>query len=162
MSTWRERLKAILILGPTLRTVRGWFRRGDRIGRIDARDYALTGKILQRLLRPDTTVVDVGANTGTFLARVVRLWPHGKYVTFEPIPHLAAGVRAAFPGVSVHTTAVSDTQGEFEFTQVVGIPALSGLKKRVDLPADEAVERIRVPVVTLDQTLPADLPLRIA
>ena len=159
MSGWRERLKAVPVLGATLRVVRGWFRPQGREARIDARDDANTTRILRRVLTANSHVADVGANAGTFLARVVRLAPNGRHVAFEPLPHLADALRRAFPHVSVHAAAVAETAGELEFAHVVRCPAFSGLKRRTDLPADEVVETIRVPVVALDVALPPDFPL---
>jgi FkbM family methyltransferase len=156
MSRWRDRVKAIPILGPLLRRARRMVRPVTGVEWLDRRDDALMDSILDRILNPVSNVVDVGANVGSFLARVVRRAPHGSHQAFEPLPDHAADLRRQFPGITVHAAAVADRNGVIEFTQVVGNSAFSGLKKRTDLPPNQPVKLFQVPVVRLDDVFPAD------
>lgn len=81
----------------------------DRAPQPDER-FAL--RALGRCVRPGDTVLDVGANAGAytfFLAELVG--PAGRVLAFEPVPWLAASLRAAAadrPGVEVIEAAVAD------------------------------------------------------
>ena len=52
-----------------------------------------TVEVMQRCLQPDSVGVDVGAHGGDLLKEMVALAPHGTHYAFEPIPHLAKGLR---------------------------------------------------------------------
>ena len=68
-------------------------------------------------------------------------------------------MRRTFLGVVVHPYALGETSGEVAFHRVRRAPALSGLRRRVDLDAAESVEEIRVTMETLDRVVPHDTPV---
>jgi len=148
-------------LYPPLRAVREAFRTKSATELAERRDARSTAAILRRLIRPGDNGVDIGAHKGDILREFLRLSPTGSHVAAEPIPHLAEQLAVAFPTVAVHHAAASDTPGVLPFHVVTEAPAFSGLVPRLDLPPDAAVTRIEVPVVRLDDLVPADRPVRI-
>jgi FkbM family methyltransferase len=69
---------------------------------------------MERELREDADCLDVGAHAGSVLREIVRLAPRGRHVAWEPLPGLAAGLRADFPGVAVREAALADQAGRRE------------------------------------------------
>lgn len=135
-----------LVLGPT----------DDRNSRYDAQ----TVEVMRRVLGPADNGIDVGAHVGDVLRHMVELAPEGRHLAFEPLPHLAEGLREAFPSVTVHQVALSDADGQATFHHVTTNPAYSGLLlRRLDRP-DEQVETIDVPVRVLDDLVDASTPVR--
>ena len=110
--------------------------------------------VMRRLLRRDSSCVDMGAHTGDILRHMVAIAPDGSHRAFEALPHLAAELRKRFPAVLVHQVAVSDSRGEADFQYVENDPAYSGLRRRVYDHPDPRVLTIRVPVATLDELIP--------
>lgn len=110
--------------------------------------------IIASVLRADSDCVDVGAHSGTVLADIIRAAPAGTHVAFEPIPALAADLKARFP-VIVHAQAVGSASARTQFHHVVNAPYWSGLRARDYGGARVRVEMIDVEVVTLDEALPA-------
>lgn len=108
-------------------------------------------------LKPGDVCVDVGAHTGrhTFpLARCVG--PRGRVFAFEPIPGIAAQLRAKLQGtpsihpvVELHQCALSETSGETDFVLVHEAPGYSGLRPR-HYDSQVTTEIIRVAVQRLD------------
>lgn len=113
-----------------------------------------TVAILQRVLRRDSTCVDVGCADGHILRHMLRFAPRGTHFAFEPRPQAASVLRARFPQVQVFELALSDTQGESTFQHVVSNPGYSGLRPRQYPRADETIETLRVRVDRLDNLLP--------
>jgi FkbM family methyltransferase len=128
------------------------YQRFDVAARRDAIDRRNLGLLLAFCLRADSNCVDVGAHAGAVLREIVRRAPQGRHVAYEPLPHLAERLAAAYPGVDVRNAAVSDEEGEFDFFHVVSEPEGSGLKPR-DWEARAEVVRLRVPVERLDSAL---------
>lgn len=83
----------------------------------EARFYGLYGEVelhlLEFLCQHDTDSIDVGANDGSYVHYMRR---YSKYVVaFEPMPHLADGLRRKFPTrVRVEAMALSDESGTVE------------------------------------------------
>src|SRR4249920_3812196 len=77
-----------------------------------------TVDVMRRVMRHDSSGVDMGAHRGDILQHMVAIAPAGAHHAFEALPHLAAGLRERFPGVRVHQVAVSDSHGEAEFQYV--------------------------------------------
>lgn len=120
---------------------------------------ALTIEVLRRVLRPDSNAIDVGAFEGGILKHIVRLAPGGNHLAFEPLPPLYERLRRAFPGVRVLPYALGEAPGETTFQHVVRYPALSGLRRRIDLDLSETVRAETVMVETLDRTVPESFPV---
>ncbi|HMI30827.1 MAG TPA: FkbM family methyltransferase [Candidatus Limnocylindrales bacterium] len=120
---------------------------------------ALTIDVMRRVLRPDSNAVDIGAFEGAMLRHILRFAPRGRHLAFEPLPGRAEQLQRAFPGVRVYPCALGETPGETSFHHVIRYPALSGLKRRVDLESSEDVREERVTVETLDRIIPEETPI---
>ena len=155
-------LKRMLAGSAVEPVVRIWWRRlrvGPETGR-NAQDNAIAARVMQRILKPDSNWLEVGASTGEMLWHVLRYAPRGKHHAFEPVPDSVARLRAELGArVTVHAVACSDTAGESEFQYVVGDAGYSGLRRRSYPRADLEVRPIRVRTARLDDELPVDLPV---
>jgi FkbM family methyltransferase len=109
--------------------------------------------LLGFLLRPTSNCLDVGANEGRFLQRMVERAPGGAHLAWEPIPKLAERLRIAYPQVDVRQAALYDEAGDAEFTLVPDDPGYSGLRERA-YPAEYRTEKIPVRLERLDDVLP--------
>lgn len=118
-----------------------------------------TVEVMKRLLRRDSCGVDIGAHNGTILRTMLELAPHGTHVAFEPLPHLAARLRATFPTVRVHEVALSDDAGQASFIHVENDAAYSGLRPRIYDRPDPVLRQITVTVSRLDDVIPPEQPV---
>jgi len=115
-----------------------------------------TAAVIARVLRTGGHAVDVGAHTGSILPEIVRIAPAGPHWAFEPLPTFAARLRAEFPAVTVHETALAETAGTATFQHVVCNPAYSGLRRR-SYARTETIEPRTVRTDRLDDVLPDDV-----
>ena len=116
-------------------------------------EVALKG-VLAAALRSDSSYVDVGTNRGQVLREAVRLAPRGQHVAFEPIPALAASVRASFPAVDCRELAVGAEPGSAEFCHFTALDGWSGLRRSPEISDEQGEpEFITVTVSTLDAEL---------
>lgn len=137
-------------LEPHLRRVQRALARGaSRRGYVDDEHTVL---LMALGLPAGSCCVDVGANAGTVLDDIVRLFPDGPHLAFEPLPELAAELSERFPTVDVRNVALSDHTGTATFNRVVNAPGHSGLGTFDG--SHGPVERFDVPVMTLDEALP--------
>jgi FkbM family methyltransferase len=81
----------------------------------------------KRFLKPDSTILDVGANNGSVLSRLMRVSPEGRYYAYEPIPFFVDYLTKKFPRVVVKDIALSNRTGFANFSNTFGSPALSSL-----------------------------------
>jgi len=84
-------------------------------------------QIMARVLTKDSNCIDIGCHEGGF-----QCWalPLGYHYAFEPIPGLAKRIKQKFPHIDVRQIALSDSDKEVDFHNVVSKPAYSGLQKR--------------------------------
>jgi FkbM family methyltransferase len=124
---------------------------------IDRRDSELIRRLIAWTLPADGSAVDVGAHTGAILNEILRVAPKGRHIAYEPLPHLAEGLRESFPHVDVRCAALTDHAGEGSFARVRAAEAWSGLVFR-PLPGnvEPDVEEITVRLEALDEALPQD------
>src|SRR5262249_29780250 len=115
--------------------------------------------IMRQVLRPDSWVVDVGAYEGSMLRHMLRFAPKGRHVAAEPIPALAARLRDRFPGCTIVEAALGETRGVQSFVEVASHPALSGLRRRIDLPEATSTRTYDVRIETLDAIVGPDAPV---
>jgi FkbM family methyltransferase len=118
-----------------------------------------TIEVMRRVLRPESSCIDVGAHRGKILQEIVRISPLGNHFAFEPLPHFAAILRARFPDVRVYEAAVSDHTGTATFVHVENAPGYSGLRQRIYDRPDPVLKSIRVNVVRLDDVIPCEQSL---
>ena len=145
------------------RAVVGWLRRlagepaiagewRERMRRDERRARELLGRVLKR----DSSCVDVGAHAGEWVRWFVDLAPEGGHWAFEPLPAYAERLRRAFPEVEVVESALSDHGGRETFYCPRKYAAWSGLGKQV-YPGETEVEEIEVELARLDDALPGDV-----
>lgn len=127
------------------------------IRRRDALDNTHLAVLMAGLLSADSMCVDVGANKGGVLSRIVELAPRARHLAVEPLPKLAANLRERFPTVRVEEAALADHDGQSDFLHVVTQTALSGLREHNTLRG-EKVERIQVRLARLDSLLDDERP----
>ena len=121
--------------------------------RRDRLDNERLSQLLAFTLREDSNCIDIGCHRGEVLSQMVRLAPRGRHIAYEPVPGSHSRLAADFPGVDVRHAAVSDADGEAEFTVVPDSPSWSGLRERT-YPGTPRLERIRVRTERLDSALP--------
>lgn len=121
--------------------------------RRDRRDNDALQLLVAASLAADGSAIDIGANEGRVLHEIVRVAPAGRHIAYEPIPELAEDLIRRYPGVDVRRAALSDEQGEAEFTHVKSRSGYSGLRERT-YPGKEELEKIQVRIERLDDTLP--------
>jgi FkbM family methyltransferase len=110
--------------------------------------------VLATSLRGQPTYVDAGANRGQVLRDAALVAPRARLIAFEPIPALAAGLRAAFPGIDCRELALGAEQRRAEFTHFRKLDGWSGLRRSPEVTDEQgAPETIEVAVSTLDLEL---------
>jgi FkbM family methyltransferase len=82
--------------------------------------------VIRRVLRPDSTAIDIGANFGNILRDIVKTAPRGRHHAFEPLPELPRILRRRFPNVVIHEVALSNRVGTMSFMRVRDDLGLSG------------------------------------
>ena len=119
--------------------------------------------VASRFVREGDTVIDVGALNGYItlpLADIVG--KKGHVYSFEPIPYLAKRLKIKFknnPSVRVIDKAVTSERiiNNKEYTTFYYVlppyEALSGIRRRCDISDKKDIQRITVPVTTLDRTI---------
>lgn len=113
-----------------------------------------TTQVMFRILKRNSNCLDIGAHEGAILRHIVDIAPGGKHHAFEPLPHLQELLSQRFPQVIIHPTALTDRNGEAEFFYVENDPAYSGLRQRIYDRPDPRIISIRVPLATLDDSIP--------
>jgi FkbM family methyltransferase len=120
----------------------------QRRGRADHLGMTLA---MRAALGPGDDAVDVGAHEADVTRQITESAPGGRVLAIEPLPHLAAKLRAAaLPGVILEECALTDGEpGEVEFLHVKNNPGYSGLRER-DYPDTPDFERLTVQTRRLD------------
>jgi FkbM family methyltransferase len=149
----RRAFIATVLFGGRVRRAIVGLNRGERY------DFE-TGCVLKRVLNADSVCVDLGAHEGEILKLMVQYAPAGKHHAVEALPHMAEKLVKRFPQVVVHSCAVGQENGEFQFNYCVDHPAYSGLQKRTYPRNDVEIRVITVPVRKLDDLIPADVVVR--
>lgn len=139
-------------LGVEEQARRAWQTARPTIRR-DLAERAQLRRLVAWTVPHDGHCIDVGSHVGDVLRDLVRAAPNGRHIAYEPLPALAADLRAAFPHVDVRTVALANEHGEREFVHVVGNPGWSGFRRR-PTPHAERFERLTVEVERLDDALP--------
>jgi FkbM family methyltransferase len=124
--------------------------------RYDAR----TRKILKKVLKPDSTCIDIGCHKGEILDLMIKHAPQGKKIGFEPIPELhqfLVSKYSRFANITISPVALYDKQGETTFQHVLNAPAYSGIRKRKYDGKHVEIDQITVNTARLDDLIPADL-----
>jgi FkbM family methyltransferase len=84
-------------------------------------------RVLQKLLKPNSSAVDVGAHIGSFTSLLLQISPKGRHVAIEASPSKAASLRKRFHGVDVRSVAASDSNGTATFQEDMQLSGFSRL-----------------------------------
>ena len=119
------------------------------------RDQRTELRSLVEALSPDETVIDVGANKGSYLWALSRAVPRGRVVAFEPQPILVKYLLEACSLAGLHNvTVVSGGVSSASGTLKLAIPGKGesspGASFEAAVSSREDCRFIEVPVVTLD------------
>jgi FkbM family methyltransferase len=146
------RLKALMVgstIGEMAGRVRWWLGAIHRYKYPELWEIYLEERrlplILRKLLKPDSTVIDVGCHIGSFLSLALSISPNGHHVAFEASPTKAAWLQSKFPGVEIVGLAVSDRAGSAQFEENLERPSYSRLAV--------SASSIEVGICTLDARL---------
>lgn len=113
--------------------------------------------IMRRVLTGSAVAIDGGSHEGAILREMLTIAPQGRHFAFEPIPHLAEGLRVSYPTVRVHQKAIGEAPGTATFQHVVNDPGYSGLRFRDYDRSDPVFNELTVEVVRIDDVVgPAD------
>jgi FkbM family methyltransferase len=118
--------------------------------------------LFRLLCRPDSVVIDVGANFGYFsvlAANLIGTSNSGQVISFEPNPYLCKLFRRnreinwSIAPVTLHEMAL----GDFDDNLTLYVPVEHGANGSLSAPAGMECTQIPVPVKPLDDVLPPDL-----
>jgi len=109
--------------------------------------------LLERLCKEGSIFVDVGAHIGSVIAGAMCHSRPSRIIAVEAIPEKAAALRKRFPTADIIETAVSDHDGEVDFTIDLTQSGFSSLNPDLALSAT-AFRVIRVRMTTLDAIAP--------
>jgi FkbM family methyltransferase len=101
----------------------------------------------------DIVIIDIGAHAGQHLEHFVRFaGSDGRVIAFEPLPDLAAALKARFrqPNVEVREIALGPEAGFAQFQRNRDIPGESGIRQRKS-QVPVIFEPVHVTVDTLDR-----------
>lgn len=137
---------------------------GDWLGRhvfVSGEYEPATTAVMEALLQPGDTMLDIGANAGYFtLLAAQRVGPQGTVIAFEPMPSVNAILRKnielnSLAQVQVRTEALYCEDGVMSFNEGpadhCGISSLRAI--------DRVSNTIRVVTARGDNVLAADLPI---
>jgi FkbM family methyltransferase len=122
--------------------------------RQEQRDTIAISAVLAATLPREGTYVDVGTNRGQVLGEAVRIAARGRHIAFEPLPHLAAEVKRAFPAVDCRPVALGNRSEVARFCHFTALDGWSGLRRSAQVSDRQGKpEYINVQVSTLDLEL---------
>ncbi len=129
-----------------------------RLRHPELRDIFLEGRrasvVIGRSVTEGMHCLDVGCHLGSVLSEFVRHSPSGQHIAIEPLPYKAAWLRKRYPQVEIIEAAVSEAEGDVEFTWNKSRPGFSSLAK--ESPNGDEVESVRVRTLPLDEIVPVD------
>lgn len=103
-------------------------------------------------LKPDATIIDIGAHAGRHTRVFVELAPKGRVHAVEPLPDKAQRLREAFGSrIALFEGALGEAEGRATFVWAQGTPEESGLRRRhYNDPVNANPTEIEVSITTLD------------
>lgn len=118
-----------------------------------------TFDVFKKILKKDSNCIDIGANKGDILKKILKASPHGMHFAFEPIPHICTELNRKFgKKVKILNCALSNKNGMSEFHFFIDRPAVSGLAKR-HFDIDYRCTTIQVATHCLETMIPANLKI---
>lgn len=118
-----------------------------------------TFDILSIILKPDSNCIDVGANKGDILKKLIKCSPNGRHFAFEPIPKLYQHLTKAYGRkATISDYAISDVNSSSNFHYFHDRPAVSGFKNR-NFDNTYIQSTIEVQTRSLDSLIPGNLSI---
>lgn len=116
-----------------------------------------TRRVLERLLRPGGTFLDVGANVGTFTLFAARaVGPAGRVFAVEPTPRLAAllGRSLAMHGLSGRVSVAACAAGESSGEVVLHVKDIMSHNSLLPSDGADSGQAMTVPLRPVDEVVP--------
>lgn len=115
-------------------------------------------KIMNEYLSKSSNCIDIGANEGYVLEKIVEHCPDGKHFAFEPQKLLAEKLKNKFPLVSVKEMALGDYMGTETFYYYPEYNQLSGLMNREKINEEYNTKPLEAKVLIdkLDNIIPQE------
>jgi len=115
-----------------------------------------TKKIIRKVLRKNSSAIDIGCHKGEILDEILRFAPNGKHFAFEPLPHLFEFLKSKYEGKQIFLSSIAlfDKKGTTGFNYVVNAPAFSGIRKREYNLPDARINQLTVETDLLDNIIP--------
>ncbi|MFA5976139.1 MAG: FkbM family methyltransferase [Elusimicrobiota bacterium] len=140
---------------------------GDRYTYFLGRYYDLeTQVLLETVLRPGDTFIDIGANIGMLtLTAARRTGPSGRVLSFEPNPSVVQRLRKqaeinGLSNVTVFPIGLGDQNGELPFQMIQQSSGWSTFAARPE-QAGLTYKTVQIPVRRADDVLPASIGPRV-
>jgi FkbM family methyltransferase len=111
----------------------------------------LLPRVLRRVLKKDSNIVDVGCHIGSFISMASKYSPDGTHVIVEPTPSKCAILKTKFPNARLHETAISDVSGMALFEENLTTSGYSRL--RAEMPSKDSTRSYEVKVSRLDDII---------
>lgn len=158
------KLKSLL----TVLELKGAFRAIITWPKFSLASFLILSRLKQAGVNP-LTIIDLGANVGQFAVAATKFFDKAQIFSFEPDPQTAEILRQNLKGINQATvivSAVGDCVGDAEFfvnkdAQVSSILKLGNDRKH-DFPDSTVIDKITVPVTTLDaffHEMPLERPI---
>lgn len=132
-----------------------------RLRHPELRDIFLEGprsrEVIAHAVQPGMNCLDVGCHLGSVLSEIIRQSPNGAHTAIEPLPYKAEWLRQKFPQTTIIEAAVSEDEGEVEFSWNKSRPGFSSLASVG--PAGDQIELVTVRTRPLDEMVPADVSI---
>ncbi len=118
----------------------------------------LTKKIFAKVLKENSSTIDVGCHKGEVLEQIIASSPIGKHFAFEPIPVFYNNLKRnkKFNAVTFFNVALANNEGSTDFNYVKNAPAYSGIKLRKYDVSKPEIESLIVPLNKLDNLIGND------
>ena len=128
------------------------------MGKLSKGDYddLLSEFVMQKVLKADSTCVDIGCHLGDVLEPMLRFAPNGMCFAFEPLPKLFEHLQSRFGTdgrIKLFNVALSDIDGSETFQHVVDAPAYSGFRSTEAGREKGTMQTLNVKTARLDEML---------
>ncbi len=115
----------------------------------------LTKLIIDKVVKPNSICIDVGAHKGEILDLIRNNAPDVKHYAFEPIPDYYNELLKKYSNhCHVFPYALSEKEEVSTFQYVKNAPAYSGIKERTYAVKEPIIEELKVQLKPLDEIIP--------
>ncbi|MHC1705991.1 MAG: FkbM family methyltransferase [Bacteroidales bacterium] len=120
-----------------------------------------TLKIMKRVLRQNSSCIDVGCHKGEMLDHILIYSPKGTHWAFEPLPAFYEFLKNKYRNrdIRLYPYALSDEKKTVTFHHVTNDPAFSGIRQRKYHCQNPVIEKIEVETECLDNIITEENPI---